>query len=80
MNTSPSALILSNTIRVSNSLDPDQAPHFVGPDLGPKLFAKFPAYDTSRQKNLIAFVVELTDLPLFISNILLPFSCIQPFL
>ena len=24
-----------NTICVSNSLDPDQAPHFVGPDLGP---------------------------------------------
>ena len=24
-----------NTIRVSNSLDPDQAKHFVGPDLGP---------------------------------------------
>ena len=23
-----------NTIRVSNSLDPDQARHFVGPDLG----------------------------------------------
>ena len=24
-----------NTIRVLNSLDPDQARHFVGPDLGP---------------------------------------------
>ena len=24
-----------NTIRVSYSLDPDQAQHFVGPDLGP---------------------------------------------
>ena len=24
-----------NTIRVSNSLDPDQAQHFVRPDLGP---------------------------------------------
>ena len=24
-----------NTIRVSNSLEPDQARHFVGPDLGP---------------------------------------------
>ena len=24
-----------NTIRVSNSLDPDQAGHFVGPDLDP---------------------------------------------
>ena len=26
---------LRNAIRVSNSLDPDQARHFVGPDLGP---------------------------------------------
>ena len=25
----------TNTITVSNSLDPDQARHFVGPDLGP---------------------------------------------
>ena len=25
---------------MSNSLDPDQDQHFVGPDLGPKLFAK----------------------------------------
>ena len=27
-------------IRVSNSLDPDQARRFVGPGLGPKLLAK----------------------------------------
>ena len=30
-----------NTIRASNSLNPDQAGHFVGPDLGPnELFVK----------------------------------------
>ena len=29
-----------NTIGVSNSLDPDEAQHFVGPDFGSKLFAK----------------------------------------
>ena len=28
-------LDIFNTIRVSNSLDPDQARHYVGPDLGP---------------------------------------------
>ena len=28
------------TTRVSNSLDPDQARHFVGPDLGPKTICK----------------------------------------
>ena len=29
-----------NTIRVSNSLDPDQARHFVGLDLGPTYLQK----------------------------------------
>ena len=29
---------LSGIPSVSNSLDPDQAPHFVGPDLGPNCF------------------------------------------
>ena len=28
-------IFYSNAIRMSNSLDPDQAGHFVGPDLGP---------------------------------------------
>ena len=27
-----------NTIKVTNSLDPDQAQHFVGPDLDPNFF------------------------------------------
>ena len=29
-----------NAIRVSDGLNPDQDQHSVGPDLGPKLFAK----------------------------------------
>ena len=29
-----------NAIRVSNSLDPDQVRHFVGPDLGPNCLQK----------------------------------------
>ena len=29
-----------NTVRESNSLDPYQARHFVGPDLGPKCLQK----------------------------------------
>ena len=37
-----------NTTRVSNSLDPDQAAHFVGPDLGPNCLQKVSADDTSR--------------------------------
>ena len=38
-----------NTIIVSNSLDPDQARHFVGPDLGPNGLQRLLADDTSRQ-------------------------------
>ena len=30
-----------DTIRVSNSLDPDQAKHFVGPDLGPNCLQSY---------------------------------------
>ena len=39
-----------NTIRVSNSLDPDQARHFVQPDLGPNCLQRLWAEDTSRQR------------------------------
>ena len=37
-----------NTIRVSNSLDPDQARPFVGPDLGPNCLQNLSADDTRR--------------------------------
>ena len=36
-----------NTIRVSNSLDPDQDLHFVGPDLGPNCLQRLSADDKS---------------------------------
>ena len=36
-----------NTVRMSNSLDPDQARHFVGPDLGPNCLQKLSADDIS---------------------------------
>ena len=36
------------TIRVSNSLDPDQARHIVGPELGPNCLKMLPADDTSQ--------------------------------
>ena len=36
------------TIRVANSLDLDQARHFVGPDLVPNCLQKLSADDTSR--------------------------------
>ena len=38
-----------NTIKVSNRLDPDQAQHFVGPDLGRNYLQRLSADDTSKQ-------------------------------
>ena len=39
---------IRNTIRVSNSLDPDQAQHSVGPDLGLNCLQKLSAEDTRK--------------------------------
>ena len=38
---------LKNTLRVSNGLDPHQAQHSVGPDLGPNHFQSLSADDKS---------------------------------
>ena len=40
-----------NTIRVSNRLDPDQARHFVGPDLGPNCLQRLSADNKSKELN-----------------------------
>ena len=40
-----------NTIRVSNSLDPDQARHFVGPDLGPNCLQRLSADKVGKEFN-----------------------------
>ena len=45
----------ANTIRVSNSLDPDQARRFVGPDLGPNYLQRLSADDTSRHGVKVLF-------------------------
>ena len=44
------ATFLKNTTRVSNSLYPDQAWHFVRPDLSPNCLQRLSADDTSRQR------------------------------
>ena len=44
-----------NTIRVWNSLDPEQARHFVWPDLGPNCLQKSSADNTSRQRVKLIF-------------------------
>ena len=41
--------ILSEIPSVSQSLDPDQAQHFVGPDLGPNCLQRLSADDISGQ-------------------------------
>ena len=40
--------LFQNTIRVSNSLDPDRAHHFVGPDLDVNCMQRLSIDDTSR--------------------------------
>ena len=37
-------------IRVSNSLDPDQARHFVGPDLGSNCLQRLTVDNTGRER------------------------------
>ena len=39
--------IFKNTLRVSNSLDPDQDRHSVGPDLGPNCLQRLSTDDKS---------------------------------
>ena len=41
---------ISNTIKVSNSLGPDEAPNFVGPELGQNCLQMLSPDDTSRQR------------------------------
>ena len=43
-------IFFRNSIRVSNSLDPDQTRHFVGPDLGPNCLQMLSADDTSKEE------------------------------
>ena len=38
-----------STVRVSNSLDPDQVQHFVGPNLGPNCLQRLSADDTRQR-------------------------------
>ena len=46
-----------NSIRVSKSLDSDQARLFVGPDLGPNCLQRLSADDTSRQRVIFSNLV-----------------------
>ena len=46
------------TIRISNSLDPDQAPYFVRPDLGTYCLQRISADNSSRQR-VNSFALEI---------------------
>ena len=50
-----------NTIRVANSLDPDQVRCFIRSDLGPNCSQRLSADDTRRQR-VIEYVILLPDL------------------
>ena len=50
---------------MSNSLDPDQARRFVGPDLGPNCLPKFSADGTGRQRVVLCAFLALYDLKKF---------------
>ena len=43
---------------MSNSLDPDQARQFVGPDLGPNCLPRLSADDTGRQRVKVHTVIQ----------------------
>ena len=48
-------------MRVANSFDPDQARQYVGPDLGPKLFAKVIKDNTSRLDLFCCFTSKVNS-------------------
>ena len=50
--------LFRNTIRVSNSLDPNHALHFVVPDLGSNCLQKLSADNTYRQNKYISVVYK----------------------
>ena len=50
-----------NTIRVSNNLDPDQARHFVGPDLDPKWLRNLWSDVTGRQRVIYSVMICLSS-------------------
>ena len=49
---------------MSNSLDPDQAVCFVGPDLGPFCLQRLSAGNMSRQRDRVVLVIRFMHLQL----------------
>ena len=57
---------LDATTRVSNILDPDQARHFVGPDLGPKCLQRLSTDDKS---SLVGKELDTEHLVILLSSL-----------
>ena len=52
-----------NTIRVSNSLEPDQAQPYVGPDLGPNCLQRLSKDDRDKELSLLIPKYSLLSIP-----------------
>ena len=50
-----------NTIRVSNSLNPDHARHFVGPDLGPNCLQNWQQTTPVGKDLKLNLIINLTE-------------------
>ena len=59
-----------NRIRVSKSLDPDQARHFVGPDLGPNCLQRLSA-DTKSSLLSIEVIIDAANCYLMSTHVLI---------
>ena len=60
-----------NTLRVSNSLDTDQARHIVGPDLGSNCLKRLSADDTRRQRVKNTSTLRVTRSSFYVVMLLL---------
>ena len=49
----------NNTIKMSNSLEPDQAQHYVGYDLGPNCLHELSAADIAEKLKLFILVINM---------------------
>ena len=56
-----------NTIRVSNSSDPGQARHLVGPNLGQNYLQRLSSDETSKQRVKVGVVFEKVNSEIYIS-------------
>ena len=51
------SIFFRNTVRVLNGSDPDQVPHYDGPDLVPNSFQRLPADDKSLVYSCLSFLL-----------------------